>query len=163
MKELIAALQLQRNQSPPDANHISIPAHLVDEVIAALSDLYSLGLVTEEAGEVLQLIGKWLRFGPDHARRDGETARGLLPTEVGDLSAAIDFMCLDGITPFNAVISRREEKKAKLLNADSRDDQGRRLAPEPRFRPMVCGYCSATVYGGPVVMRQHVQQNHNGG
>lgn len=132
MQELIDGLRKQLEATPPDAIHMSLPRALVEDVTEKLSDLYALGLVTEEAGEVLQLIGKWLRFGPDHARSDGETARAMLPTEMGDLSAALDFACLDGIASFREVISRRECKKERLLNPDSRDDAGRRLAPEPR-------------------------------
>lgn len=105
---------------------------LLGEAADVIADLYALGLVAEEMGEVVQLVGKWLRFGPDHARNDGETARVLLPNEMGDAEAAIHFACLDGLVSFSDVISRREAKKARLLDPASRDDEGRRLAPEPR-------------------------------
>lgn len=104
-----------------------------------LRDLYALGLMAEEAGELVQIIGKALRFGmdapgPDVAPYHGQSARQLLPIEMGDMGAAIDFACLDGLALFSAVIGRREQKKAKLLSPASLDSGGFRLAPEPRGR-----------------------------
>jgi hypothetical protein len=129
--EVLDALRNYR-QADPDGVMVLVSRQALDEAIGTLSDLYALGLVAEEMGEVIQLVGKWLRFGPDHARRDGDSARSLMPIEMGDVAAAIDFACFDGIAPFHQVIARREEKKAKLLNPASLDDQGGRLAPEPR-------------------------------
>ena len=129
--DVLEALKGYR-QADEDGVMVLVSRQALDEAIGTLSDLYALGLVAEEMGEVIQLIGKWLRFGPDHARRDGESARTLMPTEMGDVVAAMDFACLDGIASFRDVIRRREAKKAKLLNPESRDDQGCRLAPEPR-------------------------------
>jgi len=129
----IAVLDRYRNSAGPltpgDAGRL---IQTIERMRTRIADLYALGLMTEEFGEVLQLIGKGLRFGMDHARADGQTARMMLPLEMGDASAAIDFACMDGIAPYQAVIGQREAKKVKLLNPESRDDQGARLAPEPR-------------------------------
>jgi hypothetical protein len=129
--EVLAALAAYQ-QADEEGVMVLVSRQALDEAISTLRDLYALGLMAEEMGEVIQLVGKWLRFGPDHARNDGESARSLLPMEMGDVAAAMDFASLDGIAPFPEVIARREAKKAKLLSPDSRDDQGGRLAPEPR-------------------------------
>jgi hypothetical protein len=100
--------------------------------INALAELYALGLMAEEMGESIQLIGKWLRFGPDHARTTGETARAMLPSELGDVRASIDFALADGLVDRVATDARGKAKLARLLDPESRDDEGRRLAPEPR-------------------------------
>lgn len=132
-RELIRELRLSAAELSVHYNaKAKARAELMEKAAERLADLYALGLLAEEMGETIQLVGKWLRFGPDHARSDGETARALLPTEMGDASAAIDFACLDGLVSFDAVVERHAAKKAKLLNPDSRDDEGRRLAPEPR-------------------------------
>lgn len=107
-------------------------AALMSAAAIALRDLYALGLMVEECGELAQIIGKWLRFGPDRAGPEGATARQLLPVEAGDASAAIDWAGLDGLFTFASVIGCREEKKKRLLDPESRDDKGLRLAPPPR-------------------------------
>lgn len=61
---------------------------------------YALGLLTEEAGEVLQTIGKALRFGLDSPGPNGRTAR-------------------------------------QLMDPASKDNLGRRLAPEVPIRSRV--------------------------
>lgn len=111
---------------------VMLPDTLVDDAIDALANLYAVGLVAEEMGEVLQLLGKGLRFGLDTPGRDGTTARENLPDELGDVEAAIHFACRDGIVPFPETIAARERKKTKLLDPASLDQQGDRLAPEPR-------------------------------
>jgi hypothetical protein len=90
---------------------------------------YALGLITEEAGEVLQLIGKALRFGLDAPRADGECARSLLPIETGDLAAAMRFGELAQLYDGDDAATRSQIKLRKLLDPESRDDEGRRLAP----------------------------------
>lgn len=107
-------------------------AALMAAAAAALRDLYGLGLMVEECGELAQIVGKWLRFGPDRAGPGGATARQLLPREAGDAAAAIDWSGLDGLFTFASLIGQREAKKARLLDPASLDDQGRRLAPQPR-------------------------------
>jgi hypothetical protein len=98
---------------------------------------YALGLLVEEMGESLQLIGKALRFGldtPGVKRLDGtvdmeQTPRSMLPIELGDVAAGIDFACMGGLIRFCDQIAARERKKDKLLDPDALDNLGRRLAP----------------------------------
>ena len=99
---------------------------------------YTLGLVAEEAGEVLQWIGKALRFGIDtpgkldaSGRVSGETPRTLLPGELGDLLAAVEFMMLHGIVERQAVIAAKAKKLARLTDLAALDNLGRPLAPQP--------------------------------
>jgi hypothetical protein len=99
---------------------------------------YILGLLAEEAGEVLQWAGKSLRFGFDTpGRKDaagnvtGETPRTLMPPELGDFLAAIDFAAAHGFIDKAAVEDARARKLAKLLNPASLDNLGRPLAPQP--------------------------------
>lgn len=99
------------------------------------AERYALGLMVEEMGETLKLIGKALRFGldapgPDNAEYEGRTARQMLPTEMGDLLAAIDFAVLAKIATGAEVSNRAGSKLRRLLDPDSRDAQGNRLAPE---------------------------------
>lgn len=91
---------------------------------------YGLGLLAEEMGEAIQVIGKWLRFGRDHVNRTGEWPALQLSIEVGDVLAAIAYAELAGILDARVLRDRRQQKLAKLLDPASRDDQGCRLAPD---------------------------------
>lgn len=104
----------------------------------AAAERYCFGLITEEAGEVLQLLGKALRFGTDTPGRldangdlTGDTPRTLLPTELGDLRAAIRFAEKHRIVDHLPVLRREHEKLFKLCNPESLDNLGRPLAPQP--------------------------------
>jgi len=91
---------------------------------------YAIGLLTEEAGEINQMVGKWIRFGPDHARaKDGLTSRKGLSLEVGDILAAIEYGLSAGILDKDIVATQHVAKLTKLLDENSKDDQGNRLAP----------------------------------
>ena len=90
---------------------------------------YALGLLVEEAGEVLQLGGNSLRFGIDSPRNDGTTARQLLPTELGDLMAAITYLAARGLVDMDDVVRACNYKLEKLNNPAAVDNLGRRLAP----------------------------------
>jgi hypothetical protein len=106
---------------------------------------YGPALLTEEIGElvqvlgnVLQLIGKAGRFGMDTpGMRDALTGivdmtitpRTKLVEESGDLLAAIEYLCHRDILDMDAVYKRRGAKLRKLLDPDSLDNLGRRLAP----------------------------------
>lgn len=98
--------------------------------------LYALGLLVEEMGEALQIIGKWLRFGdgrgPEGPPYFGKNARELLPTELGDVRAAMDYADLAGVANAGDIEARRKQKRRKLLTANSVDSEGRRLAPDPQ-------------------------------
>lgn len=100
------------------------------------AERYALGLMVEEMGETLKLIGKALRFGldapgPDTPEYRGLNARQLLPTEVGDLHAALRFAGMAGIYDREYANDRSNEKLAKLLDPMSKDSSGKRLAPDP--------------------------------
>lgn len=101
-------------------------------------ETYVLGLLAEEAGEILQWIGKALRFGIDTPGRlgtdgkvTGETPRTLMPAELGDMLAAIEFACLHDVVDRGAIDRARDAKLAKLCNPEARDNLGRQLAPQP--------------------------------
>lgn len=97
---------------------------------------YALGLWVEEMGECLKLIGKALRFGldtpgPIGGEYEGMTARQLLQGEGGDLAAALEYAARAGILDPAQVKDARDMKLAKLTNPESKDNLGRRLAPDP--------------------------------
>ena len=95
---------------------------------------YALGLLVEEMGEAIQIIGKWLRFGedagPDQHPYWGRNARQMLPAELGDVLAAIDFATSAGLVDRDEVGKAARRKLGKLLSSESRDAQGKRLAPD---------------------------------
>lgn len=95
---------------------------------------YALGLLNEECGEVVQLVGKALRFGIDTPNGVGplaETARGMLHRELGDLFAAVSYGIQSGLLDGFMIDGFAKHKLAKLLNPESKDNLGRRLAPAP--------------------------------
>jgi NTP pyrophosphatase (non-canonical NTP hydrolase) len=60
------------------------------------AELERLALLAEEAGEVIQIVGKILRHGYDSCSPFDETKttnKELLEKEIGDLQFAIDLMC----------------------------------------------------------------------
>jgi hypothetical protein len=99
---------------------------------------YVLGLMVEEMGEALQLIGKALRFGldtPGVKRLDGTvdmdlTPRNMLAKEIGDVRAAVDFAGYARVIDGEATFRQRETKLRKLMDPDSKDNLGRPLAPQ---------------------------------
>lgn len=105
------------------------------------SQIYALALLTEECGETLQTIGKAGRFGIDtpgvkHPYAGivdmSITPRTELAKELGDLMAAIDYACAAGIIDKSTVQLRQAAKISRLLDPDSVDNLGRRLAPETK-------------------------------
>lgn len=99
------------------------------------AEQYALGLMVEEMGENLKLIGKALRFGldapgPNNEEYQGKTARQLLAPEVGDLHAAVRFAAMAGIFSMVEANVGEEAKLNRLLNPASVDSQGKRLAPD---------------------------------
>ena len=101
-------------------------------------ELYALGLLVEESGEVAQLVGKALRFGIDtpgvkdpltgHVDMS-VTPRTNLEIECGDMLAAIEYAMDRGVISDSAVRERCAKKLARLRDPDARDNLGRRLAP----------------------------------
>jgi hypothetical protein len=99
--------------------------------------LYATALLGEEGGEIAQIVGKAGRFGldapgPDRAPYFGKTARQLLAIEAGDMLAAIRYGALAGLLDMTQVEAFAARKLAKLLDPDSRDCNGYRLAPDPK-------------------------------
>lgn len=104
----------------------------------AAAETYGLALLTEECGEVLQLIGKAGRFGIDTPGVKDPltgivditvTPRTKLIEECGDLIAAIHYLACRGVIDSGALDNRMIIKLKKLLDPNSKDNLGRRLAP----------------------------------
>lgn len=96
---------------------------------------YALGLLVEEAGEISQMVGKALRFGldsPGPAREPylGRTARQILPIEAGDMGAAIAWATRAHVIDGDIVEEAEGAKLCRLLDPDTRESGGGRLAPE---------------------------------
>jgi hypothetical protein len=103
---------------------------------------YCLGLLAEEMAEATAMIGKALRFGidtpgPPAPPYSGESARQNLEVELGDAMAAIHFAARHGVVDLGRIVDRSNAKIEKLLNPDSRDNLGRRLAPAPPDRAAI--------------------------
>jgi NTP pyrophosphatase (non-canonical NTP hydrolase) len=101
-------------------------------------ETYGLALLTEECGEVLQLIGKAGRFGLDTPGVKDPltgvvdmtvTPRTKLVEELGDLLAAVEYLSRRGVVDGFEVGRRYSVKLHRLLDPESRDNLGRRLAP----------------------------------
>ena len=92
---------------------------------------YTLGLLAEECGEVVQEIGKAWRFGLTTPTTQGSrgTAHDHITTELGDVLAAIRYAAARGVVDLDQIEARAEMKLTRLLDPDSRDNLGRRLAP----------------------------------
>ena len=98
-------------------------------------ETYARGLLGEEASEIGVMIGKATRFGidapgPEAAPYFGMTARQAIELECGDMLAAIELAICAGLIRADVVEGQRQRKLAKLFDTDSRDNLGRRLAPE---------------------------------
>jgi hypothetical protein len=95
---------------------------------------YALGLLVEEMAEAAAMIGKALRFGidtpgPNEPPYNGANARELLEIELGDVMAAIDYACASGLVSAAGLTQRAGRKLNKLMDPESKDNLGRRLAP----------------------------------
>lgn len=90
---------------------------------------YGLGLLTEECGELLEMVGKAGRFGVDTTADGGATARERIQDEAGDVLAAVGYLVRRGVLDYGAVHRRRDAKLARLLDPAATDNLGRRLAP----------------------------------
>ena len=96
------------------------------------TEQYALGLLAEECGEALQLIGKALRFGLDKPGSIGLVThptgpRPFLALELGDILAAVDYACIRGVVVTEEVIKQKKRKLEMLLTHVCKD--GGRLAP----------------------------------
>lgn len=95
---------------------------------------YARGLLCEEAGEIIQALGKSSRFGidtpgPERAPYFGMTGREMVELECGDMLAAIEWATMAGLIRRDVIRGQMSRKLAKLLDPDGRDNLGRRLAP----------------------------------
>jgi NTP pyrophosphatase (non-canonical NTP hydrolase) len=112
----------------------------VPRVTFTEEEAYCLALLTEEAGEVLEVVGKSGRFGLDTPMKAGTangeiTARGKLAVEMGDILAAVEFSLRHRLVARKDVEAARDRKLAKLLDVDALDNLGRPLAPQPFVMP----------------------------
>lgn len=76
-----------------------------------------LALLSEECGEVVQIVGKILRHGWDSYHPDrpaGLTNRGMLQKEMGDVRAAMIILCEAGDTIKEQVHEYADEKLKKI-------------------------------------------------
>lgn len=120
------------------AEHRQMYDYIEGRLDELLAPVYALALLTEECGEVLQLIGKAGRFGLDTPGvkdpRTGVvdmtmTPRTMLPKELGDVFAAVDYSVQRGVIDGSELAAAHVSKITKLLSPASRDNLGRRLAP----------------------------------
>ncbi len=79
---------------------------------------YELAVLGEECGEVVQIVGKTMRFGHDSSSPNNPTQTNydLLHEEVGDILAAIDFGVERGFLDRERLETRRFMKRKKLLS-----------------------------------------------
>lgn len=95
---------------------------------------YAEGLITSEAGELLQIIGNARRFGLDTPEH-GMSTSAIRSFEAGDVIAAIEWACEAGYLDMVAVFEQRDQKSRKLRDPLAKDSLGRRLAPPLPGRP----------------------------
>lgn len=91
---------------------------------------YGMGLMVEEMGEALQAIGQGLRFGLDTPNGEGQAGREKLAFELGDVRASISWAERARIVDDFVIEDRGRLKLGILLSPASRDNLGRRLAPD---------------------------------
>lgn len=116
-------------------------ARLAAEARQQVAEKYALGLLNEECGEAVQMIGKAMRFGidtpgPEAEPYNGASARANLEKEAGDILAALKYARLSGLLNRDTVQRFADAKFAKLTDPQSRDAHGNRLAPPlPQEKP----------------------------
>lgn len=71
--------------------------------------------LSEEAGEVVQVIGKLMGNGGSTDHWDGSNLLVRLQEEIGDVLAACDFVMLANLALDSEFIERRREEKLKLF------------------------------------------------
>lgn len=100
-----------------------------DEVYPGLSK------VTEECGEVLQVIGKLMATHGKAQHWDGQDLAARLVEELADLQAAIVFVMGDGTLHGRALFNERYREKLNLFQRWHREQRW----PEPP--PPLCALC----------------------
>lgn len=82
-----------------------------------VSELERLALLSEELGEVQQIIGKILRHGYESYNPfDGHhtTNRSLLENELGDVFYAVDLIISRGDVNLHHILDHKKDKQAKV-------------------------------------------------
>jgi hypothetical protein len=131
---------LIRTAFKPLVRDVPAEIYIFDEPLEDDAETYCLGLLTEESGEISQMVGKAFRFGlhtPGRKAPDGTVDMQITPftelsRECGDMLAAIEFSTRHGIIHGDVVGEQYEKKLAKLLDLDAKDNLGRPLAPQPK-------------------------------
>ncbi len=78
------------------------------------SDLWpGLSRLAEEAGEVIQVVGKLIGSHGENGHWDGSDLRDLMWTELADLQAAISFVIDKNDLDWAMINERRESKRAR--------------------------------------------------
>lgn len=85
----------------------------VSKMFAIGSDTWpGLSKITEEAGEVLQVVGKLVGAGGEIMHWDGSNLLERLIEEIGDVLAACEFVISVNKIDINLIEKRRKEKLA---------------------------------------------------
>lgn len=82
------------------------------------SEAERLAILAEEAGEVVQIVGKILRHGLDshHPDDPSRTNRMMLENEICDFYAAVSLMCEQGDIPYCAALDDHINKKLRYAH-----------------------------------------------
>ena len=121
---ILASVYLEAN-SISETSDLKSPRHNLSSEV----ENYTLGLLTEECGEVSQAAGKCIRFGIDTPGPKSLTGREMLNLECGDILAANEYGIQKGVLDKEKIQKYMSNKLEKLLNPNSVDNLGRRLAP----------------------------------
>jgi NTP pyrophosphatase (non-canonical NTP hydrolase) len=81
--------------------------------------------LTEEQGEVGQVVGKLEGFGGFGVHWDGQDLQQALEKELGDLKAAIEFVITENDLDMNAITRRKWEKYARFKQWHENIQNGR--------------------------------------
>lgn len=120
--------KLSKANSISETSNLKSPRHNLSSDLKVVEN-YTLGLLTEECGEVSQAAGKCIRFGIDTPGPKNLTGREMLNLECGDILAAIEYGIQKGVLDKEKIQKYMVDKLEKLLNPNSVDNLGRRLAP----------------------------------
>lgn len=74
----------------------------------------ALGILQEEAAEVIQAASKAMRFGLDNWYKDGGTQQENLTQEIGDLLALVDILIDQGVVSAHDLDNAKLRKVEKL-------------------------------------------------
>ena len=74
----------------------------------------ALGILQEEAAEVIQAASKAMRFGLDNWYKDGGTQQENLTQEIGDLLALVDILIDQGVVSTHDLDNAKLRKVEKL-------------------------------------------------